>query len=553
MEAYRRKGKDSMKKIKLRAFISWKKVGLASAALGLAMVLSILFTWLIFHGQVSVEQGAEQVLSLQPLEEQNPEAWGRELRFYSVTVNGEALDLQELAGAPGWSYEEPFLFYSGQGEAIRVSRDEPVTTIELSYCSQDGSGKVEVLYNGQLLGQVDMYDANWVQKGWEYRLTDRGLLGRNVLSLLLFWFPVMLYALLCFKKKDNAEKIKKTGLGAFDLAKGVGITLVVTGHVLGYFGFDSENGILAQNAGVWLNLMEIGLMPMFFFISGYGFKPKKTRECIRSQAKLLLLPYAKVALFCCALSVPISLIQGQNVLERMKSMGLGFLLCSFQGTWLGSTFVEGNNPVWFLWALAFASILLNFILKIRKKTGRLAVMAALLIVYGAAMEYIGSGWAVFEVLFAVAAMYAGMLLKQSHFLEQTNRRKGLALAAAGLVVCVYCLSWQYPAVYVGFYIVGRMAAAMLLLCVCYGLNRFENRFLDMLRTVGRYTYWILCIHTVELACLPFYLIAQNMPGSRLLAGVIIWVSMVALIVLGCVVIKKVSTLLFRRKKKNAAG
>lgn len=86
-----------------------------------------------------------------------------------------------------------------------------------------------------------------------------------------------------------------------DVAKGIGIVLVIYGHV----GKDIFT--------TWIYTFHV---PLFFFLSGYFFNPdKKPREFFLSKAKGLLLPYI-------TLGIPLFLINlrfGFDPLELLKS------------------------------------------------------------------------------------------------------------------------------------------------------------------------------------------------------------------------------------------
>lgn len=517
----------------------------------IALVLSLLLTYVSLGKMTFSEPQQLQTITIRPLEEKSADSWGNELRFYHVRINQEYIDLQELAKTQGWSYENQFLFFSGQGEELRISCNEQVKDIEVFYCKQNGSGKVSIWYNDEnLLGILDLYNENWVKETFNVSLLDTVSVVKSIVWFFLFGIILLFLAMRCMQKGQEEAQVRKIGLGAFDLAKGVGILLVVVGHVAGYFNSNPEN-MMTGGAAIWGALIQLGLMPMFFFISGYGLKKKKNRECIKSHIDNLFKPYYKVAAVCCVLIIPITYFIGDDIWQRLRATSLSFLLCNFKGAYLGSVFVDGNNPVWFLWALAIAGILMNLILKLPKKVQKVAVAIAA-IGYGFAMEWIGSGWAIFEVLFAIVAMYAGHLLKQEKILETNKRSKGILILLSGVAMVMYCIPIENPVYEQTTYILGRLAAGLLLVLLFNQLNRVENKFLDMIRMVGRYTYWILCIHTVELACIPFYLLTGAMMEHRVLAAIIVITIMIALIVIGCYVLRKIASWKYRRKKKKNA-
>lgn len=67
----------------------------------------------------------------------------------------------------------------------------------------------------------------------------------------------------------------------FDMMKGVGILLVIIGHV-------------AHGYGLY-PVIYVFHMPLFFIVSGYFYKPKHPSVLFKRDVKLLLLPYCLVA------------------------------------------------------------------------------------------------------------------------------------------------------------------------------------------------------------------------------------------------------------------
>lgn len=80
--------------------------------------------------------------------------------------------------------------------------------------------------------------------------------------------------------------INKNRIESFDIAKGIGILLMVMGHTGLGDGFDK--------------LIHTFHMPLFFFISGYFYRPEKTKsfkEYLLHQINVLIIPYIFFAIF----------------------------------------------------------------------------------------------------------------------------------------------------------------------------------------------------------------------------------------------------------------
>ncbi len=160
---------------------------------------------------------------------------------------------------------------------------------------------------------------------------------------------------------ENSNHISQPNskrLDFLDIAKGIGIILVVLGHT--YRG----NG---------LNIFIYSFhMPLFFFISGLLYNQKKyatTFFFLKNKIRTLLLPYASfyILSYFYWLFVEKTLRQGTDVYFTVPIIGF------FYGTDF-ALYMYPNGALWFLTCLFTTELLLFFILKfIRSNKLRLAM------------------------------------------------------------------------------------------------------------------------------------------------------------------------------------
>lgn len=109
------------------------------------------------------------------------------------------------------------------------------------------------------------------------------------------------------------ETKAKVRLDYLDIAKGIGIILVVWQHCVG-------NG--PDNATPALTLMITSFfMPLFFILSGYLYKLKPTKNYLYSKAKSLLVPLIIIYLY----NFYMEIVTG--------AAGIDYLLVQFRGYW----------------------------------------------------------------------------------------------------------------------------------------------------------------------------------------------------------------------------
>lgn len=131
-----------------------------------------------------------------------------------------------------------------------------------------------------------------------------------------------------------------------DTAKGIGIILVLVGHI---FPRDFVNSIYLFH------------MPLFFFLSGFTLSPQKGMGFINKKIKSLLIPYFSFLFLLTSINVIESLILSA---PTFKSILKSYLHSLYGGATLRGDF----GAYWFVTVLFFSIIFLNWMLvNIKKK------------------------------------------------------------------------------------------------------------------------------------------------------------------------------------------
>lgn len=141
--------------------------------------------------------------------------------------------------------------------------------------------------------------------------------------------------------------IKYNRYDSIDIAKGIGIILVILGHII--------------PETVWYRSIIYSFhMPLFFLIS--GFFPAKIDDrffgrggYLNKQIKTLYLPYFGVVIFDIILKIFVQLFNGNL---DVKSIVFSFVFSS-----TGLNIIVYNAPIWFLFSLFLIKILSFFIQK----------------------------------------------------------------------------------------------------------------------------------------------------------------------------------------------
>ena len=140
--------------------------------------------------------------------------------------------------------------------------------------------------------------------------------------------------------KEQEQNGKATSrIEYIDIAKGVGILLVVFGHIV--WGGNYE----MPYAQVISNSIYSFHMPLFFIISGLCIKDSKILEkkTIRKMVKVYLVPYAIWTVIYLLLFQGISIVKGQGSIINLENVVFDHDIS-----------ICGVAPLWFLLALFIA-------------------------------------------------------------------------------------------------------------------------------------------------------------------------------------------------------
>lgn len=125
-----------------------------------------------------------------------------------------------------------------------------------------------------------------------------------------------------------------------DILKGIGIILVIIGHV-------------GHGYGQLVPIIYTFHMPLFFIASGYFFKQKKNGTLLKRDLHSLILPY--IVVFLCLILYGTLVAFIQHDYNKV-------------GYWINAFFEgEGRGPLWFLLAMFWARMLYNILYTILSK------------------------------------------------------------------------------------------------------------------------------------------------------------------------------------------
>lgn len=194
-----------------------------------------------------------------------------------------------------------------------------------------------------------------------------------------------------------------------DIAKGIGISCVVLGHVI----------VLIPQLSVLFNMIYLFHVPLFFFISGFLFKKEsKQTYYIIKKSKQLILPYISVFLLLC----PVLLYLEFGGFDK-------FLLVFRKFLWGGeqlNVILKGVFiPMWFLMSLFITQIIYNFLQNILTTRNIHIVVLALYILSILQTLYFKDNllplpFSLYTITLSIPIFHIGYLCKKENLLNKEN-------------------------------------------------------------------------------------------------------------------------------------
>lgn len=221
-------------------------------------------------------------------------------------------------------------------------------------------------------------------------------------------------------RMENKE-MEERRLDYIDVAKGIGILLMILGHVGFYGSFD--------------RFIHAFHMPLFFFISGYLYKIRGISwvDYIKKKAKTMLLPYVIIGLFHYIVWLLIHARSSGNKLEPLINL-----------LWINT---NDQMPIagalWFLTCLFIIEVLFFAIKKIIKNEIVLAVICLFVGIIGMLFPCVISTrlpWAADSALVGIMFYYLGYLIHKQEGRKGIRKIMNFSIGEILILLLLFSLS-----------------------------------------------------------------------------------------------------------------
>lgn len=311
-----------------------------------------------------------------------------------------------------------------------------------------------------------------------------------------------------------------------DMAKGMGMILVVYGHV----------SFTPEWLDVWLCSFH---MPLFFFLSGLTFNVDKYSEfklLIKNKIKTLVIPYL---IFAC---VTWFWRLGWELIYFIKggtAFDIGYLIKQAIGIAVQIRTTSYGIGVWFIPCIFVVFVILYVIMRISKEKRRNAMILATscLVVGYFYCEYVDIKlpWAIDAALVAVFFMTIGCVF-QTGWKKALNSNKKYIVCVIAFAVNIMCtyLNWRILGRTVGmwsnnygnliYFLGGAISGIVFAMCIS---NIFS---IESIRSVGKNSIFYYGTHILVVEVLSIFV--TRIPGiQNEVVGFIVTTGMVIIILM----------------------
>lgn len=324
------------------------------------------------------------------------------------------------------------------------------------------------------------------------------------------------------------EKKRGLNFATLNFAKGLAIIFVVLLHIL-------QDFIPTGKSMILFNGLFSALMPMFTILSGYLFSEKPLKSVFVSNAVGILKPFYIVQAFNIVLYPIRTFLQGKGMIYGIKKMGSAILLVSCDEFYIGDFEVGTVGPVWFLFVLFWSWLLLTVIMYEKREWLRV-VYVCLIAILGLVMAAFKFRiFTLSQICINVAFLYIGYMFKKKRIFEITLKWYGkLLLIATATIALLFSNVNMVANVYrLGFFeIVVQSALSYWLIKWCIVLSRGKGVIVDWICNAGRYSLWILCIHSVLFTSMPWQRFRKLIPNPYMCVIFLIIYNIVFIVPIG---------------------
>lgn len=385
-----------------------------------------------------------------------------------------------------------------------INSKDKITDFEMEYARQQASGNCTVSI-GRSAIPIKMYSSSWISNTITVKFLNRVQIifaGTEIFLIILLVLYAVKRCLFYHKNRKQEISSVKSTLTMFDTTKGLAMIAIILLHSLQDVTTLSElaSGINSLILKVILvSLLYCGI-PLFAVVSGYGFRKGPIGRTSYNQIKYFLIPYAKLIIIFIIFGL-IKAGETNSYTIRLFKRDLISLL----------TFDTNMGPVWYIFVLVWAWIILNILLSTGKKWIEYVGIISSVILSCILGKYDIHYFCLIQIFAVLPIIYIGYLIKKNKI---WIRETGISRIMYILLAIVFLISVVMNGLPFSMaenkwgqnQIAGIIISALggvLLTRFILGFNKKLKGKLLLVKTIGRESFLICFIHTFEYLTIPW--------------------------------------------------
>ena len=372
------------------------------------------------------------------------------------------------------------------------------------------------------------------------------------------------------KIKNTINRPITTSMGMFDLLKGVAMFFIVFAHnrsvfpelAIAMLSSYSENGAIKFlptifESAFWVRICfaiigspMVALMPALFIVTGYSSRKRKIGKCFSMNAKDLIKPYLVTTIVTLIFNVCLHYCFFRYLKGAIKETAMvfgGMILGMTQTVPVGDYWLYANGPIWFVLALFWSIVIFNVLLN-KFSDEKLPYYAFGISVLGWVLSFFKyTPFCLSQGMVGVIYVYMGYHLIKTKALISAHDKKTLVKYALlvilpNLVLTFFgCITEMADNVYTlgpVVYVENGLLGIGCLYVLLRTDSLFKGKISGYLRYVGRYSFYFMCIHTVEMIAIPWYTFADRFNNHQVLGFFVIYFIRLVINLIGLVIVVK---------------
>ena len=303
-------------------------------------------------------------------------------------------------------------------------------------------------------------------------------------------------------------------------------------------------------------------MPVLFIISGYGFRKTGFGKSVHRQCKELLVPFAITGIITTVMHFLFFYYKYMTGLRYTAYKTLSILAGIMMGfptdvTIWGFEF-SACVPLWFLLALFIGNT--TFALLLQRFEGRNLLIASFIVssvgwLIGICVTI---PWCISQGLVAVLYICMGYLAKKrKFFVSPISKRTIIAMWIVSLLTGPMNITKTFNMAEQD-YSFGPLGIAafgvfgMLAIYYALRLNKYNGVFITFLRRIGRISFYVLCVHTIELKAIGGYVhydFVKSWHGNEAVRSLIVFGVRTLVVILGTMAFVHIKSIYLNKKQE----